>query len=61
MSVTQKDFQAIAKIIKDRQEREQDKSYYLMASDIGYYFAAENPRFDREKFLSTCGMNEAEK
>lgn len=70
--MTKKHFEAIARIIKDRFEfidRQRVHTETTEAFDMGYCLAAEavaeelaavfaevNPNFDRDKFLTACGL-----
>ena len=64
--VTKKDFKAIAEIIKKQTICIADTDSILCKAvkDIGYsyavklaaYFATQNPRFDRQRFLNACGL-----
>ena len=66
-----KDFVAIAKILneesdpmrnpsQDNDEGQTDINGLQMAENIArrmaHYFAGENPRFDRTRFLKACGL-----
>ena len=61
--VTKKDFKAMAKIINNNTHEQfciggntvwLSKQY--TCRDIADYFATQNPRFDRQKFLDACGL-----
>lgn len=63
--LTKKDFKAVAEIIRKRKNRcELDR--HLQAGfgvdaikcDLADYFATQNPRFDRDKFMQACGLTE---
>lgn len=61
--VTKKDFKAIAEIIKQAEIYCHDTGNYggiangkKIANDLADYFATQNPRFDRQKFLDVCGL-----
>lgn len=60
--MTKKHFISIAKIISERLNNVQNLDTQLeamnLASKLADYFAQENPHFDREKFLSACGVRE---
>lgn len=49
MTTTKKDFEAIAEIIYTSHTAGQ------IAWDLAAYFEAQNPRFDRIRFLEACG------
>lgn len=63
MAVTRKDFEAVAKVIK----QERDTAIHIgdegarittvgIALGLAHVFAEANPRFDRAVFLKTCGL-----
>lgn len=63
--MTKKHFEAIARIIKSQRDdlvSEQPAcgdAYNVLiatAANMADYFASENPRFNREKFLTACGF-----
>jgi hypothetical protein len=57
--MTKKDYQKIASIIKDRVGLQRTDWYtemFMLASDIARMLQEDNPRFNREKFLITCGV-----
>lgn len=67
MTVTQKDFIAIAKIIKLYMEASLGSPHDngiktgtldLVSKDIADYFQSQNAKFKREKFLKACGVEE---
>lgn len=52
-------YKAIAEIIKgnDTGERVSTRLVCLdIAEELANYFAQDNPRFDRQKFLAACGI-----
>ena len=51
---TRKQYKAIAKLIKESTLYSFDG--VLIANEFADYFAKDNPRFDRDKFLSACGV-----
>lgn len=56
--MTKRHFQRAAEIISavsDVQQR------MLLADAFARFFAAENPRFDRERFLAVCGLEPGKK
>ena len=63
--LTQKDFKAVAEIIKENTQ-EQFKlggntvwlSKRYTCRNLADYFATQNPRFDRNQFMRTCGLTE---
>lgn len=63
MAVSKKDFEAIAKVIKQERDTaiEHDQHGARMgisavAFGVAAHFAQENPRFDRDRFLAACGI-----
>ena len=66
--VSKKDFKAVAEIIKEEVTCRPDIDPILAAAakDIGRiyaiklanYFATQNPRFDRDKFMKACGLGD---
>lgn len=61
--MTRKDFEAIANIATNarldavnRNSTDGIEAVYGMALDMSDYFATDNPRFDRAKFLAACGF-----
>jgi len=70
--LTKKDFKAVAEIIKNNTAMaddvvclETDPDFVFevkairiaFATDFENYFATQNPRFDRERFMKACGLN----
>lgn len=65
---TQQHYKAIAKIIRENTglvlcqvtlpviSRTHRNVRYGIATNLADYFAKDNPNFDREKFLSACGL-----
>lgn len=54
---TRKHYRAIAKILKNHDDFiERVNKYTSLCNDLADYFASDNPRFDREKFLAACGV-----
>lgn len=61
MTVTQKDFRAIAQLIKARAGLPiYSQSVKYLAVDLCAYFEHENAKFNRERFLKACGVLENE-
>ncbi len=63
MAMGRKQFEMIAKAVKGQvalaEEASQDTgAFYLrnLADDLADGFRAENPRFDRDRFLRACGF-----
>ncbi len=58
--LTRKHYKAIAAIVKDCTKTTDDAVTYVSSSQLCHeladYFAADNPRFDRERFLTACGI-----
>ena len=66
MSMTRKDFEAIAKIIKQYQiasgimglsSGDSIANVSSMANDLADYFKQANSSFDKERFMKACGFN----
>lgn len=62
--MTKKDFQLIADAIACNRNRETgaDVLYFVALNDVSFEFARvlaqTNPRFDRNRFLKACGIEE---
>ncbi|MCK5614899.1 hypothetical protein KAR91_74240 [Candidatus Pacearchaeota archaeon] len=64
--LTKKDIKAIAEIIKNKLNVDEcgnfdfdagwGKALHKTAIQLANYFATQNPRFDRQKFLDACGL-----
>ena len=61
--LTRKVFEQIATSVKksvDKADTTLDANLYgfavEMADELADYFASDNPRFDRERFLDACGL-----
>lgn len=62
--VTKKDFKAIAEIIEQGTTEIHDEQYSHfqvlprnnIVHELADYFAEQNSRFDRQKFLNACGL-----
>ena len=60
--MTKKDFEAIARALKDQHDAlapltaAQERILLSTAKDIAGVCAAQNPRFDRARFLAACGF-----
>ena len=61
----QKDFKAVAEIVeinRDSWPDDYDNGYCDAANDIARkladYFATDNPRFDRSRFMKACELTE---
>jgi len=64
MSLTKKHFIHFAKWIRESLvlrdiKKESPEHFKDMVLELCDYFAAENKSFDRERFLSVCGIKEA--
>jgi len=55
-SFSRKHYQAIADILAQHAEGDSTEAVSEIAGDIADLFAQDNPRFDREKFLSAAGV-----
>ena len=65
---TRQHYKAIAEIVKQNTElgecrvtlpkvsRTYRNTRHFIAKDLANYFAQDNPRFDRERFLAACGL-----
>lgn len=57
---TRQHYKAIAEIVKQNEGTVNNIMVYIkrqrLCDDLADYFAADNPRFDREKFLEACGL-----
>ncbi len=53
--MTQKDFELIARAVKDLPLLNQTAQEYV-AQTFAEYLSETNPRFDRDKFLKACGF-----
>lgn len=56
--MTKKHFQAIAKILHDAQRTGDKATVENITRALIEMFRAENPRFDVDRFLKACGINE---
>ncbi len=64
--ITRKHYNAIAKILCEQPSPGYINSFgdtgkttrCLIANKMASYFAKDNPRFNRQKFLDACGLNE---
>lgn len=54
--MTRKHFIAIARILADGEGRTDYATRREVALGLADYFAGENPHFDRDRFLSACGI-----
>lgn len=58
--MTRKDYVLIADAIKWQMENstsaEQQQGVKFTAGELAWRLAQENPRFDRERFLTACGV-----
>ena len=62
--MTRKDYTALADMISTALVRANDKelnaeyAIRYMVDDLCVYLASDNERFDRNKFLAKCGLND---
>jgi hypothetical protein len=62
--MTKRHFEAIARILKERSEATRGNDFDgfvqvdAIADALADFFAAENPRFDRLRFLIACGTQD---
>lgn len=64
--MTRKHFEAVARILREerqlqreRPQRTGDQRTTYIASELASLFAADNPRFDRVRFMAACMGEEA--
>lgn len=61
MATTARDFDAVAKIIESRWSEtmgtEAEELLVDVSCRLADYFASQNDRFDRERFLVACGID----
>ena len=56
MSMTRKDFEAIAHILREKGlVIDHKETIYELANDLARYFKQANPSFDKVKFIRACG------
>jgi hypothetical protein len=55
--MTRKDFELIARVIKNSDEVADDMTREAIASIFTAELVATNPNFDRARFLKACGVN----
>lgn len=58
MSMTRKDFKAIAEILRERHFKQLNQDgldLYLLCEELAVYFKKANPTFDRNKFMRASG------
>jgi hypothetical protein len=62
MACSKKDFVAVAKILLENHRLaygpDQKRIVHLIALEMAEHFSASNPNFNRERFMSACGMGE---
>lgn len=51
---SKKDYEAIARIIKDLTTEEGDIAQGYLMEELSDYFEKDNPKFDRDKFYKAC-------
>lgn len=51
--MARKHYKAIAEIIKENRLKD-DTASWRMIKKLADYFAIDNPRFDRQKFITAC-------
>lgn len=54
MSLSRKDYEAIAEILMHSNKFE--TPHYFIANELSTYFASENGRFDKARFMKACGV-----
>lgn len=55
--MTRKDYELIAKVLKNSDEVADDMTRNALADMFADALEDENPRFNRETFLRACGIN----
>lgn len=56
--MTKRHFEAIAQILQAARAID-PRTVQFVANDLADYFATENPRFDRARFLAACEVADA--
>ena len=59
MSTSRKDYEAIARLVKEQASVEDTTGAYALrefAIKLACYFAEDNPRFEQSKFMKACGF-----
>jgi len=57
MSMSRKNFEAIAKAISEASECDNmEELLSVLLNDLCRHFLTENPNFDRDRFLTACGF-----
>jgi len=60
MSITKKDFEAIAKIINKQSTEDLNGTVLSISYYLSEYFKTQNSKFDSNRFLKACGVLENE-
>lgn len=55
MSLSRKDYEAVAQILKRAKTVELDETAAAIADGLIQYFTEDNPRFDKVRFLKAAG------
>lgn len=56
MSMTRKDFEAIAEIVREyKLQKNQHESVYELTTRLSHYFRQANSTFNKGKFFKACG------
>lgn len=55
---TRKHFKAVAKIIAGNRGQGVEYTLDNIASELADYFATQNPRFDRNRFMKACAVED---
>lgn len=58
MSMTKKDFEAIAEILNNVDYSNPEHSRLFIVEKLADYFSTVNDKFDRERFLKACGVSQ---
>jgi len=56
--LTRKTFKAVAEIIESNRGQGVEYTLDNIAEELADFFATQNPRFDRDKFLKACGLED---
>jgi hypothetical protein len=60
--MTKKHYEAIASIIANKVKNPSHNkiTLYVVATEMSHYFQNDNPKFNRARFLTACGINPTE-
>ena len=54
--MTRKDYIAVAKIVADNADSMTPEAHERLVNDFARFMAQDNPRFDRVRFSTACGV-----